>query len=310
MMFPLQQALGQELLRIVRSIAGVAVRRKLGLSLVGGAVRDALMSINSCDIDFLVEGNAIEFVGQLAADWTNCVPGVLRPGTPLGFRRYGTAKLLFPAEIASGVDRLEFASARSEVYPHPAAVPLVTFPSTLEADLARRDFSINAMAFRLSDSDTADLIDLYGGREDLAARQLRILHEKSFIDDPARLIRGLRFAARFGFAFEAKTEERAVEAAAAQYMTKLPKPRLLDEFRKALEEPAAESVVALLKQRKLLLQIHPLLDLRRPLPAGRWEDKLRALFPPLADEALREVLVQLGASKQIIHRVIKTAPES
>jgi tRNA nucleotidyltransferase (CCA-adding enzyme) len=148
------------------------------IHLVGGAVRDALTGRELVDLDLVVERDAAELGLQLAPD-------------ALVHERFGTAEL----EVEG--HRVDIATARRESYSEPGALPDVTFPARIEDDMARRDFTINAMAITLHEPES--LIDPYRGRADLEAGVLRVLHDRSFIDDPTRALRAARYAARFGF---------------------------------------------------------------------------------------------------------------
>jgi len=159
--------------------------------LVGGAVRDLLLGRGRADIDLVVEGDAATLAARLGAEVT-------------AHERFGTAKLTLEGH------EVDVATARTEAYPHPGALPIVGPARHLEADLARRDFTINAMAIPLHGEPR--LIDPHGGQVDLAARQLRVLHAGSFVDDPTRAIRAARYAARFGFGLEAETAELLAKA--------------------------------------------------------------------------------------------------
>jgi tRNA nucleotidyltransferase (CCA-adding enzyme) len=153
--------------------------------LVGGAVRDLLLGRARADIDLVVEGDAAGLAARLGAEVVE-------------YERFSTAKARLDGH---GVD---IATARTEAYARPGALPDVR-PSSLPDDLARRDFTINAMAIPL-DGEPA-LIDAHGGLDDLAAGLLRVLHRRSFTDDPTRALRAARYAARFGFELEAETAE-------------------------------------------------------------------------------------------------------
>lgn len=153
--------------------------------LVGGAVRDLLLGRPRGDIDVVVIGDATELAAALGAD-------------VVAHERFATAKLRL------GENEIDFATARTERYRRPGALPVVTPAARIEEDLARRDFSVNAMAVPLAGE--ARLIDPHGGRSDLEARRLRVLHERSFVDDPTRALRAARYAARFGFGLESETE--------------------------------------------------------------------------------------------------------
>ncbi|HEY0392539.1 MAG TPA: hypothetical protein VGC63_12595 [Solirubrobacterales bacterium] len=154
--------------------------------LVGGAVRDLLLGRGRTDIDLVVVGDAEALAARLGVD-------------VVSYERFGTAKVVLDSH------EVDIAAARSESYPRPGSLPVVEPAAGLDADLRRRDFTINAMAIPLQGEPR--LIDPHGGEADLATKQLRVLHERSFVDDPTRAIRGARYAARFGFELEPRTAE-------------------------------------------------------------------------------------------------------
>jgi tRNA nucleotidyltransferase (CCA-adding enzyme) len=154
--------------------------------LVGGAVRDLLLGRPRADVDLVVEGDAAALAHRLG-------------GPSAEHHRFGTVK------VEVGGHELDIAAARRERYPEPGALPVVDAGETVESDLSRRDFTINAMAVPLAEPGC--LIDPFGGQADLEAGLLRVLHDASFLDDPTRAIRAARYAARFGFALEPGTEE-------------------------------------------------------------------------------------------------------
>jgi tRNA nucleotidyltransferase (CCA-adding enzyme) len=151
---------------------------------VGGAVRDLLAGLGRADLDVVVEGDAAALAARLGAE-------------PQQHERFATAKVEFDGH------EVDIASARSESYPHPGSLPEVSPAATIEADLGRRDFSVNAMAIPLAGPPR--LIDPHGGRADLEAGLLRALHPESFADDPTRAIRAARYAARLGLEPEPET---------------------------------------------------------------------------------------------------------
>jgi tRNA nucleotidyltransferase (CCA-adding enzyme) len=153
--------------------------------LVGGAVRDLLLGRGRSDVDLAVVGDAGALAASLGAE-------------PVEHERFATAKARLDGH------EVDIASARAETYPHPGALPEVEPASEIETDLKRRDFTINAMAIPLQ--GTPELIDPYGGLADLNGGLLRVLHERSFDDDPTRALRAARYAARFGFGLESDTE--------------------------------------------------------------------------------------------------------
>src|SRR3954447_10430159 len=151
--------------------------------LVGGAVRDLLLGAASVDLDVAIEGDAREVARELAARLG---------GEAVEHERFGTAT------VRADALTVDLASPRRESYAHPGALPEVE-PAPLDEDLARRDFTVNAMAAALDSERLGELRDPHGGRGDLEAGVIRVLHPKSFIDDPTRLLRAVRYEARFGF---------------------------------------------------------------------------------------------------------------
>jgi tRNA nucleotidyltransferase (CCA-adding enzyme) len=154
--------------------------------LVGGAVRDLLLGRGRTDIDLVVEGDAAALAARLG-------------GEVVEHERFATAKAQLEGH------EIDIATARAESYPHPGALPEVEPTGGIAADLARRDFTINAMAIPLRRDP--ELIDPHRGREDLEGGLLRILHARSFEDDPTRALRAARYVARFGFELEPETAE-------------------------------------------------------------------------------------------------------
>jgi tRNA nucleotidyltransferase (CCA-adding enzyme) len=154
--------------------------------LVGGAVRDLLLGRPKGDLDLAVEGEVGALADRLGA-------------VTAEHERFGTVK----ADVDGHV--VDLVGLRTETYPQPGALPVVSRAQSVEEDLARRDFTINAMAIPLQGEPR--LIDPYGGRRDLDEGLLRVLHDRSFVDDPTRAIRAARYASRFGFALEPHTEE-------------------------------------------------------------------------------------------------------
>jgi tRNA nucleotidyltransferase (CCA-adding enzyme) len=177
------------LLELVRHIGVQAAKRGQRVYLVGGVVRDLLLGYPNFDLDLVVEGDAVNLAQQVAET------GRARL---LAHHRFGTAKLRYQNFT------LDLATARRETYARPGALPAVT-PGTLEDDLIRRDFSINAMAISLAAKDYGRLINPYRGKSDLERGLIRVLHPASFRDDATRILRGICYEQRFGFEFEAET---------------------------------------------------------------------------------------------------------
>ncbi len=183
--------LPEEILQLLREIGEAAKLRGERAFLVGGVVRDLLLGYPSLDLDLVIEGKAIPLAHQLAKT---------KGWEIKTYPRFGTATL-YRENF-----RLDLATARSESYPHPGALPVVQ-PGTIAEDLFRRDFTINAIAVQLSPDSFGEFLDPYEGRKDLAKGLIRILHENSFKDDPTRILRGIRYEQRFDFHLEGRTKE-------------------------------------------------------------------------------------------------------
>jgi tRNA nucleotidyltransferase (CCA-adding enzyme) len=167
--------------------------------LVGGSVRDLLLGRPSrFDVDLAVVGDGEAYARELARRIG---------GSVLAHERFGTATV---SDGAGG--RVDVATARTETYAAPGRLPDVAAAESIEEDLARRDFTINAMAVSLPDGE---LVDPFSGRQHLADRLVRVLHERSFVDDPTRILRGARYEARLGFRMDPKTETLALQSVAA-----------------------------------------------------------------------------------------------
>jgi len=197
---------------------------------VGGPVRDLLRGDPSRDADIAIEGDAVAVARRLA--------DVLGGGRVVVHRAFGTAV------VRAGGVRIDLAATRSERYPHPAALPVVS-PAGIDADLARRDFTVNAVAAGLSGPRAGELLDPFDGRADLAAATIRILHPGSFRDDPTRIFRAARYAARLGFAVDSETERLARDAVAEGLVGELSGARVRADMLALLGESAATVAAAL-----------------------------------------------------------------
>ncbi len=185
----IERQLPVELVTFIQRAGKTAASQGQGLYLVGGVVRDLLLGQTNFDLDLVVEGNAIELAQQLAK---------INQGEITTHPRFNTAKLQWDKWS------VDLATARSETYAKPGTLPSVK-PSSISNDLFRRDFTINAMAIELGPSHYGELIDRYGGRDDLEHKLIRVLHEKNFTDDATRIWRGLRYEQRLDFQLEATT---------------------------------------------------------------------------------------------------------
>ncbi|MDZ4732120.1 MAG: hypothetical protein SGJ16_00840 [Nitrospirota bacterium] len=237
----LLRRLPRERLSLLRELGDLADEGGLSLYLVGGVVRDLLLKREIWDLDLTVEGDGIAFA-RLVAD---------RYGAGLAvFERFATARLVFPDKL-----KIDIATTRRESYSQPAILPTVQLAS-IEGDLYRRDFTINAMAIQLNAAQFGRLRDVYGGQRDLRARTIRVLHDGSFEDDPTRIFRAIRFEHRFGFRLERATLRLLAQAASTNLIARLSGPRLQNEILLLFSEHDPVRAIARLAQLKLLRFLH------------------------------------------------------
>jgi len=200
---------------------------------VGGTVRDLIRGVRNFDLDIVVEGDAIRLGQLLGREFTGAI---------VAHKRFGTCTV-----TAKDGLKIDLATARKEVYESPGALPTVEF-SALKDDLARRDFTINAMAISINKEDFGRLIDLFGGKRDLAQGKIRVLHDKSFIDDPTRIFRCIRFESRPGFSIEVRTLRLAKEAIKKGMLVKLSKYRIKKELLLILKEEGKRKALERLEE--------------------------------------------------------------
>ncbi len=211
-------------LRPVFDAVAALGERAEGIYLVGGTVRDILLGEESFDVDIAVEGDAIGLARDLAA----VLGGRMTPHV-----KFGTAVV----QYGDGA-RIDVVTTRTEFYDAPGALPTVE-RAGLREDLYRRDFTLNAMAVSLKPADFGRLVDPFGGREDLDARLLRVLHNLSFIDDPTRIFRAIRYEARYGLRLEEHSARLARGTIEMGLVGDLSSARLRDELVALLEDPGA-----------------------------------------------------------------------
>ena len=239
-----EESLSPESRQLLHCATDSARQLTFPLYLVGGPVRDLLLGRRSVDLDLVVEGKA----ERLAAAVADRLHAKLT-----AHRRFGTAT------VTLGTHRLDLATARKESYPHPGALPKVA-PGSLDEDLHRRDFTMNAIALELGGGD-GRIVDPCGGRDDLDKGLVRALHRISFRDDPTRILRAVRYEQRLGFRLEESTEAWMLGALAAGALSTISPFRLRREVDLILGEPSAKASVL------------------RAGALGVW----RALYPPLED---------------------------
>jgi tRNA nucleotidyltransferase (CCA-adding enzyme) len=215
----LQERLFPALWQLLQTAAQLAEERGWQLYLVGGVVRDLILApepaqLLIADLDLVVDGCDRSTDAQAGVELAAALHQ-LYPATHLDVHgKFQTAALQWSQDPSLDGLGLDMATARTEFYPYPAANPEVA-ASSIQQDLYRRDFTINALALRLTSPRSGELLDFFGGWQDLQRRQLRVLHSKSFIDDPTRIYRGVRFAVRLGLTIEPQTIAYFQEAIAS-----------------------------------------------------------------------------------------------
>ncbi|MFB3073151.1 MAG: CCA tRNA nucleotidyltransferase, partial [bacterium] len=286
------ESVAPEILRLLEAAGHAAETEGMAAYAVGGLVRDLFIGIENDDVDIVVEGDGLKVAGCLAA----LLGARLQP-----HKQFGTAVLLLPDGF-----RLDVATARVEFYEYPAAPPVVE-ASSVKDDLFRRDFTINTLAIKLNGPDAFHLVDCFEGRRDIEERTIRVLHEASFVEDPARVFRAIRFEHRFDFSIDPQTLALLNDAVAGDFVGRLAPARLATELRYMLEEKQPLKMVRRMAELDVLRFIHPSIagpSEERPilqsleeifaldelndldLPLERWFCYLLALLDPLpAEEA-------------------------
>ena len=246
----MEERLPGGVLSLLKNIGTKAQEMGLQAYAVGGFVRDLLLRIENLDIDVVVEGDGISLARALAKEGK----GDLRV-----HKKFGTATLNLPTGY-----RLDLATARLEYYDHPAALPRVEH-SSLKLDLYRRDFTVNALAIHLNPQHFGELIDFFGSQKDLKERVIRVLHNLSFVEDPTRVFRALRFEQRIGFQIAKQTHMLMENAVRMQLFGRLSGRRLFRELVLCLSEEKPWPVLKRLGDYGLLTFFHPSLKADRTL---------------------------------------------
>jgi tRNA nucleotidyltransferase (CCA-adding enzyme) len=220
-------------LALVRSIGVLAQEQGVVAYLVGGPVRDLMLKQPNVDLDITVEGNGTRLAEKFAA---------LHHGVQV--TRYPAFKTA-TVHLPDG-QLIDFATARKESYVRGGAFPAVK-SSGIKDDLLRRDFTINAMAIAINPDAWGKLMDPFGGQADLFSQRLRVLHEKSFLDDPTRILRAARFKARLGFRMEATTLKLLKYAVKIKVLETIKPQRYLKDFNKILKEVKSKEAIKYLE---------------------------------------------------------------
>ncbi|PLX71015.1 MAG: poly(A) polymerase [Denitrovibrio sp.] len=227
----------ERVLKVLSDIGEMADRDGNACYLVGGVVRDILLRKNNEDIDIVVEGSAPSFARKFAKKF----------GARVAIHaKFKTAVVIFPDDF-----RIDFATSRTEYYNFPASAPTVE-DASIRNDLFRRDFSINAMAVKLNKKDFGTLLDFFGGQRDLSDKKIRVLHSLSFVDDPSRALRAIRFAVRFDFVIGPHTDRLFRHAVSLNLFDRVIGPRMFLEIKYILSEKNYDQALNMMKKYDML----------------------------------------------------------
>ncbi|MBN1814124.1 MAG: CBS domain-containing protein [Anaerolineae bacterium] len=273
----LEQALSEPVLTLVRRVSQEAHEMGFVPYFVGGLVRDLLLGTPIVDVDMVIEGDGIALANRLSKELG---------GRVIAHKRFGTAKWLLSKRVWKQVagkvaaadlpPSVDFASARTEFYIYPTALPKVE-RSSIKQDLHRRDFTINTLAIRLDPDHWGELLDFYGGESDLREGIIRVLHSLSFVDDPTRMLRAARLERRLGFRLDPRSEGMIADA--LPLLKRVSGDRVRHELEQIFDEPEPTQVLSRLDELGVLAHIHP--DLR----CDRWlEGRCAVLHKELSRE--------------------------
>ncbi|MFN3534415.1 MAG: CBS domain-containing protein, partial [Desulfatiglandales bacterium] len=236
----LREGLPDRVLERLSTIGKVADEMGYNAYLVGGVVRDLILKRPNWDLDVVVEGDGIELANQVGKR----LGARVRP-----HKKFGTAIMIFEDNL-----RIDFATARIEYYNAPGAPPIVE-TSCLKRDMYRRDFTINTLAVKLNQKHFGTLIDYYGGLKDIKEKTIRVLHNLSFVEDPTRILRAIRFEQRFGFKIGKLTLSLLKTAVRQNLLAEASGHRIFHEFILMLQEESPEILIERLFELNILPQI-------------------------------------------------------
>ena len=238
----LATALPRRVAELLKKIGEIAAEHKYQAFVVGGFVRDLLLGVENLDLDIVIEGSGIDFAQHLVK---------ILGGRVRTHEQFATAVVTLPDDF-----KIDIATARTEFYEFPAALPKVS-SSSIKEDLYRRDFTINAMAIRLDPAHFGELLDFFGGWKDLKNKRIRVLYNLSFVEDPTRIFRAIRFEQRYHFRMDKDTEKFIQNAITHDLFERLTDERLREEIILILSEDNPWLATERLRQFDLLRYIHP-----------------------------------------------------
>lgn len=258
----LRERLPEQVISLLQTMGQVAENLSYGAYAVGGFVRDLFLRVHNLDIDVVIEGDGIQFAQQLAA---------LFGARVKSHKKFGTAVITFPDGF-----KIDVATARLEYYEYPAAMPTVEL-SSIKLDLYRRDFTINTLAIKLNARQFGNLLDFFGAQRDLKDKRIRVLHNLSFVEDPTRVFRAIRFEQRYGLEIAKHTANLIKNAVRMDLFDRLSGKRLLGELKLILGQDDPTSTIKRLADFDLLKFIYPTLSFGKDM-----EDLLASMQSALA----------------------------
>jgi tRNA nucleotidyltransferase (CCA-adding enzyme) len=238
----MQKQLPKRIMNLLRLLGAYGSERKTPVYVVGGFVRDLLLNVENLDVDIVVEGDGPEF-GKFVAEQL-MIKYVVH-------EKFNTCSLFFKDGF-----RIDVATARTEYYESPAELPKVEV-STIKKDLYRRDFSINAMAIKLNQETFGTLLDFFNSKKDLEEGIIKVLYSLSFVEDPTRILRAIRFEQRYNFQIDEQTCEYMKKTVKNEYLEKVTGPRIRDELEKILKEPKPLKSIRRMGEFKIISHLFP-----------------------------------------------------
>jgi tRNA nucleotidyltransferase (CCA-adding enzyme) len=242
--------LPKHLVELLKDFGKIADTLGYHAYLLGGLVRDIFLKHENLDVDIVIEGDGIEFAREFARHHEARVRS---------HRKFGTAVLIFPDDF-----KVDVATARIEYYETPGASPIVE-TSSLKLDLYRRDFTVNTLAVKLNQKHYGTLIDYFGAQKDIKEKVLRVLHNLSFVEDPTRMLRAVRFEQRFGFKIGKLTLSLLKNAVKMNWMDGIASHRIFAEFKLILKEPDPLQAINRMNELQMLKFISPDIQLTQQL---------------------------------------------
>ncbi len=306
----IEERVPPEVREALQLVGDVADSSGFPVYLVGGIVRDLFLRVPNLDVDIVVEGDGITFAGMLVKQ---------AGGRMKTHQKFGTAVVVLPNGL-----KIDIATARLEYYESPAALPTVEL-SSIKKDLYRRDFTVNTLAVRLNSMRYGELIDFFGGLRDIKDKTIRVLHSLSFVEDPTRVLRAIRFEQRFDFHLNKHTQNLIKTAVNMKLFNRLTGERIYTELVLMFSEAEPLKVLKRMKDFDLLKFIHPGLkgtaELERlftnigetltwfrllylQLKAEKWFVYFLGFFDRMKDSAAEEALERLAVPTRIRARML------